>query len=882
MYNFGNNKSTYMTSKEIRKAFLDFFASKGHQIVPSAPMVVKNDPTLMFTNAGMNQFKDWFLGNSPAKWKRVADSQKCLRVSGKHNDLEEVGRDTYHHTMFEMLGNWSFGDYFKKEAIDWAWELLTDVYKLDKDRLYATVFEGSEADGTQLDTEAMEAWKKHLPEDRILLGNKKDNFWEMGDTGPCGPCSEIHIDLRSDEERAAVPGASLVNKDHHLVIEIWNNVFMQYNRKANGELELLPNKNVDTGMGFERLCMALQGKQSNYDTDVFTGMIAKIEELSGHKYGINSQEDIAMRVIADHIRAISFSIADGQLPSNVKAGYVIRRILRRAVRYGYTFLGFNEPFLCRLVGQLVDDMGEFYPEIVKQQTLIERVIKEEEMAFLRTLDRGIRLMDNIMAKSAEIKVISGEDAFVLYDTFGFPIDLSELIASEKGYTIDLEGFQTELQKQKDRARNATAIESGDWVEFTHCDNIEFLGYDATELDGVQLTRHRTVKAKNKTMYQLVFERTPFYAEMGGQVGDTGYILSDSGEKIQIVNTIKENNLTIHVAERIPADCTESFSLHVDRERRLMIENNHTATHLLHQALREILGTHVEQKGSYVCDKYFRFDFSHFEKLSDEQIDLVENRVNALIRANSPLDENRSATMEEAQEMGAMALFGEKYGDKVRVVRFGESCELCGGTHAAATGQIGFFKIVSESAIAAGVRRIEAVTGVNAELLVDGMETTIRIAKSFFNNAPDLAAAIKKMIEENETYKKQMEEVIKEKTMTLKNSLKNMAKQINGVNVVTIGHAMDPAMLKNAAFMLQKEAENLVIAAAFETGGKPQLLLMYSDDLVKAGHNAGADVREAAKLIQGGGGGQPGLATAGGKSVEGLKDALAKLIESATR
>ena len=882
MYNFGNNKSTYMTSKEIRKAFLDFFASKGHQIVPSAPMVVKNDPTLMFTNAGMNQFKDWFLGNSPAKWKRVADSQKCLRVSGKHNDLEEVGRDTYHHTMFEMLGNWSFGDYFKKEAIDWAWELLTDVYKLDKDRLYATVFEGSEADGTQLDTEAMEAWKKHLPEDRILLGNKKDNFWEMGDTGPCGPCSEIHIDLRSDEERAAVPGASLVNKDHHLVIEIWNNVFMQYNRKANGELELLPNKNVDTGMGFERLCMALQGKQSNYDTDVFTGMIAKIEELSGHKYGINSQEDIAMRVIADHIRAISFSIADGQLPSNVKAGYVIRRILRRAVRYGYTFLGFNEPFLCRLVGQLVDDMGEFYPEIVKQQTLIERVIKEEEMAFLRTLDRGIRLMDNIMAKSAETKVISGEDAFVLYDTFGFPIDLSELIASEKGYTIDLEGFQTELQKQKDRARNATAIESGDWVEFTHCDNIEFLGYDATELDGVQLTRHRTVKAKNKTMYQLVFERTPFYAEMGGQVGDTGYILSDSGEKIQIVNTIKENNLTIHVAERIPADCTESFSLHVDRERRLMIENNHTATHLLHQALREILGTHVEQKGSYVCDKYFRFDFSHFEKLSDEQIDLVENRVNALIRANSPLDENRSATMEEAQEMGAMALFGEKYGDKVRVVRFGESCELCGGTHAAATGQIGFFKIVSESAIAAGVRRIEAVTGVNAELLVDGMETTIRIAKSFFNNAPDLAAAIKKMIEENETYKKQMEEVIKEKTMTLKNSLKNMAKQINGVNVVTIGHAIDPAMLKNAAFMLQKEAENLVIAAAFETGGKPQLLLMYSDDLVKAGHNAGADVREAAKLIHGGGGGQPGLATAGGKSVEGLKDALAKLIESATR
>ncbi len=874
----------YMTSKEIRKAFLDFFASKGHQIVPSAPMVVKNDPTLMFTNAGMNQFKDWFLGNSPAKWKRVADSQKCLRVSGKHNDLEEVGRDTYHHTMFEMLGNWSFGDYFKNEAIDWAWELLTEVYKLDKSRLYATVFEGSEADGTSLDTEAMDAWKRHLPEDRILLGNKKDNFWEMGDTGPCGPCSEIHIDLRDEEERAAVSGASLVNKDHPLVIEIWNNVFMQYNRKASGGLELLPNMNVDTGMGFERLCMALQGKKSNYDTDVFTGMIAKIEELSGHKYGVTTEEDVAMRVIADHIRAISFSIADGQLPSNVKAGYVIRRILRRAVRYGYTFLGFNEPFLCRLVGQLVDDMGEFYPEIVKQQTLIERVIREEEMAFLRTLDRGIRLMDNIMAKSAETKVISGEDAFTLYDTFGFPIDLSELIASEKGYKIDLDGFQTELQKQKDRARNATAIESGDWVEFNHADNVEFLGYDYTELEGVQLVRHRTVKAKNKTMYQLVFERTPFYAEMGGQVGDTGYILSESGEKINIINTIKENNLTIHVAERIPSDCTESFSLHVDAERRLQIENNHTATHLLHQALREILGTHVEQKGSYVCDKYFRFDFSHFEKLTEEQLQLVENRVNQLVRANNPLDENRNATMEEAEAMGAMALFGEKYGDKVRVVKFGDSCELCGGTHATATGQIGLFQLISESAVAAGVRRIEATTGAQAEAYVNTMENMLKTAKAFFNNAPDLEAAIRKMIEENETYKKQMEEIAKEKTLQLKKSLTEMAKEINGVNVVVIdyGFDADPAMLKNAAFMLQKEAQNLVIAAAFEAAGKPQLLLMYSEDLVKAGHNAGTDVRNAAKLILGGGGGQPGLATAGGKNLEGLASAAAKLVELATR
>ena len=882
MYNGNFKHINMLTSKEIRESFKRFFEERGHLIVPSAPMVVKDDPTLMFTNAGMNQFKDIILGNSPAKSKRVADSQKCLRVSGKHNDLEEVGHDTYHHTMFEMLGNWSFGDYFKQEAIDWAWEFLTEVVKLDPNRLYATVFEGAESEGLERDNEAAAIWEKHLPADRILNGNLKDNFWEMGDTGPCGPCSEIHIDLRSDEERAAVPGASLVNKDHHLVIEIWNNVFMQYNRKASGELELLPNKNVDTGMGFERLCMALQGKQSNYDTDVFTGMIAKIEELSGHKYGNTTEEDIAMRVIADHIRAISFSIADGQLPSNVKAGYVIRRILRRAVRYGYTFLGFNEPFICRLVQQLVDDMGEFYPEIVKQQTLIERVIREEEMAFLRTLDRGIRLMDNIMAKSAETKIISGEDAFVLYDTFGFPIDLSELIASEKGYKIDLEGFQVELQKQKDRARNATAIESGDWVEFVHCDSIEFVGYDLTEIEGVQLTRHRTVKAKNKTMYQLVFERTPFYAEMGGQVGDTGYILSESGEKINIVNTIKENNLTIHVAERIPADCSESFSLHVDAERRLQIENNHSATHLLHQALREILGTHVEQKGSYVCDKYFRFDFSHFEKLSEEQIDLVENRVNALIRANYPLDENRNATMEQAQEMGAMALFGEKYGDTVRVVKFGDSCELCGGTHAAATGQIGFFKIVSESAIAAGVRRIEATTGVHAEFIVDEMETSLRIAKAFFNNVPDLAGAIRKMIEENDAYKKQMEEVMREKTVTLKNNIKNMAENINGVNVVKIGTPIDPVMLKNAAFMLQKETENFVIAAAFVAADKPQLLLMYSEDLVKAGHNAGADVREAAKLILGGGGGQPGLATAGGKNTEGLADALTKMIETATK
>ena len=867
-----------MTSKEIRKAYLDFFASKGHTIVPSAPMVVKNDPTLMFTNAGMNQFKDWLLGNSPAPFPRATDSQKCLRVSGKHNDLEEVGHDTYHHTMFEMLGNWSFGDYFKNEAIDWAWELLTEVYKIDTDRLYATVFEGSVEDGTSLDTEARDRWLSHLPADRVLLGNKHDNFWEMGDTGPCGPCSEIHVDLRSDEERKAVPGAELVNKGHHLVIEIWNLVFMQYNRKADGSLELLPHRNVDTGMGFERLCMTLQGKQSNYDTDVFTGMIHKIEELSGKEYGKDENVDIAMRVIADHIRAIAFSIADGQLPSNVKAGYVIRRILRRAVRYGYTFLGFGEPFLCRLVGQLVSDMGEFYPEIALQQTLIEKVIREEEMAFLRTLDRGIKLIDSIMEKCADTKVIKGEDAFTLYDTFGFPIDLSELIASEKGYTIDLEGFETELKKQKDRARNATANEFGDWIEFHHCDSVEFLGYDFTEIDGARLTRHRTVKQKNKEMIQLVFDRTPFYGEMGGQVGDTGYIESEDGERIKILDTVKENNLTIHIAEKLPSDCSGSFRLVVDAARRRNIENNHSCTHLLHQALREILGTHVEQKGSFVTPDYFRFDFSHFEKLTDEQIDKVEKRVNELIRTNFPLVEKRDGTMDDAKAMGAMALFGEKYGDHVRIVRFGDSVELCGGCHTSATGNIGFFKIVSESAIAAGIRRIEARTGLAAENIVDMMENTLRSAKALFNNAPDLALAIKKLIDENDGFKKEIENVAKEKAAAFKQVLLDEAKEINGIRTVVLRQA-DPARLKNAAFMLQKEAENLAVVAAYETEGKPQLLVMYSADLVAKGHNACNDVRAAAKAILGGGGGQPGLATAGGKNVQGLDEAIEILLSN---
>ena len=870
-----------MTVKEIRKTFTDFFATKGHTIVPSAPMVVKNDPTLMFTNAGMNQFKDIFLGNAPAAAKRVADSQKCLRVSGKHNDLEEVGHDTYHHTMFEMLGNWSFGDYFKKEAIDWAWELLTKVYKLPKDRLYATVFEGYAPDGLAADDEARGYWRTYLPDNRIIAGNKHDNFWEMGDTGPCGPCSEIHIDLRSDAERAAVPGEQMVNKGHHLVIEIWNLVFMQYNRKANGSLESLPAKHVDTGMGLERLCMAIQGKQSNYDTDVFTGMIGAISRLSGVAYEADTQVGVAMRVIADHIRAISFSITDGQLPSNVKAGYVIRRILRRAVRYGYTFLGFKEPFLCRLVPQLIADMGEAYPEIVAQQRLVEKVIKEEEEAFLRTLDKGIKLMDNIMEKSRDQKVIAGVDAFTLYDTYGFPIDLTELIAGENGYTVDMEGFHAELDKQKARARNATAVENGDWVEIRPFVSCEFTGYDTLTCEA-HLMKFRTVKAKNKELIQLVFDRTPFYGEMGGEVGDTGTVTAASGEVIKILNTVKENNLTIHIAESIPADVRSLFTLSVDAKRRQKVANNHTCTHLLHQALREILGTHVEQKGSFVGDQYFRFDFSHFEKLSDDQIDIVEKRVNALIRENFPLCEKREATMEEARAEGAMALFGEKYGDRVRVVRFGDSVELCGGCHTRATGTIGFFKITAESAVAAGVRRIEAVTGAEAEFVVDGMENALRAAKSFFNNVPDLAGAIQKMITENDDYKKKMEEVMREKTVGLKRDLLEMARVENGHKIIVLERVNNPIMLRNAAQMLQSETENLIIAAAFEADGKPQLLLMYSADLVKAGKNAPADVKEAAKSIQGGGGGQPGLATAGGRNLAGLSEALEKMVAAATR
>lgn len=870
-----------MTSNEIRQIYLDFFKSKGHTVVPSAPLVIKNDPTLMFTNAGMNQFKDIFLGNTAAKFTRAADSQKCLRVSGKHNDLEAVGHDGRHHTMFEMLGNWSFGDYFKTEAIDWAWELLTEVYKIDKTKLYATVFEGAPEDGTPMDSEAKEAWLKHLPADHILLGNKHDNFWEMGETGPCGPCSEIHIDLRSDEEIKRIPGNTLVNTDNDEVIEIWNLVFMQYNRKANGELELLPNHNIDTGMGFERLCMVLQGKNSNYDTDIFSGCIQKIEALSGRKYHESGKTEVAMRVIADHLRAIAFSIADGQLPSNVKAGYVIRRILRRAVRYGYTFLGFNEPFLCRLVERLAQDMGEAYPELIAQKKLIENVIKEEELAFLHTLERGIKLLDDYMEKAKDRKVISGEDAFILYDTFGFPLDLTELIASENGYSVEISGFEAEMQKQKERARNATANEFGDWVEYKSGEESVFLGYDCLEVKDAALIKHRTVKQKNKVMYQLVFDRTPFYAEMGGQIGDTGFVVSESGEKINILNTIKENELTIHIADKIPSE-GGLFSLHVDTERRLKIVSNHTATHLLGLALREVLGTHVEQKGSFVGPDYFRFDFSHFSKMTDEEISKTERFVNSLIRKNFPLEEFREKSMDDAMSMGAVALFGEKYGDKVRVIKFGDSVELCGGTHAAATGQLGFFKIVSEGAVAAGIRRIEAVTGEAAENLVAKVQEILRNARAYFNNTPDLSTAIKKVLDENGAFKKEIEAYLKEKSYSLAKSLADKAESINGVRVVRFSGSGNPAMIKNIAAILQKEESGLVFAGAFEHEGKPQLILMYTDDLVSSGKNAVNDVRAAAKFISGGGGGQPGMATAGGKEISGLDNALGAMIDAASK
>ncbi|MBQ6939267.1 MAG: alanine--tRNA ligase, partial [Muribaculaceae bacterium] len=750
-----------LTAKEIRESFKDFFRSKEHQIVPSAPMVIKDDPTLMFTNAGMNQFKDIILGNVPIKYPRVADSQKCLRVSGKHNDLEEVGHDTYHHTMFEMLGNWSFGDYFKKEAIDWAWEYLIDVLKLDPNRIYATVFEGYEPEGLERDNEAAGYWEKHLPADHIINGNRKDNFWEMGDTGPCGPCSEIHIDLRSDEERAAVDGRELVNQSNPQVIEIWNLVFMQYNRKADGSLEGLPAKVIDTGMGFERLCMALQGKTSNYDTDVFQPIIRVIGEMCGKKYGDNAQDDVAMRVIADHIRTIAFSITDGQLPSNAKAGYVIRRILRRAVRYGYTFLGQRQAFMYRLIDILIDTMGDAYPELPAQRDLVAKVIKEEEDAFLRTLETGIRLLDKVMAdtRAAGKSVINGKDAFTLYDTYGFPLDLTELILKEHDMSVNIDEFNAEMQQQKDRARNAAAIEAGDWVTLREGEP-EFVGYDFTECDA-EILRYRKVKQKNQEFYQIVLDRTPFYAEMGGQVGDCG-TLTNGEEIITIENTKRENNLAIHISKKLPQDVTATFRAAINKEARLATSCNHSATHLLHEALREVLGTHVEQKGSLVTPDSLRFDFSHFQKVTDEEIRQVEHLVNAKIRENVPLQEYRNLPIEKAKELGAIALFGEKYGDEVRVIQFGNSIEFCGGTHVQATGKIGMVRIISESSVAAGVRRIEAITGEKVEQMIDKFQDTMADLKALFNNVPDLRSAIRKSIEENAGLKKQVEEFMKEK------------------------------------------------------------------------------------------------------------------------
>ncbi len=863
-----------LTAKETRKSFLDFFASKEHKIVPSAPMVVKNDPTLMFTNAGMNQFKDIFLGNSPRVYPRVADSQKCLRVSGKHNDLEEVGHDTYHHTMFEMLGNWSFGDYFKKEAIAWAWEYLVDVVKLDPDRLYVTVFEGSKEDNLERDEEAAEIWAQFLPEKRIINGSKKDNFWEMGDTGPCGPCSEIHIDLRADDERAKVDALTLINNDHPQVIEIWNNVFMQFNRKADGSLEQLPAKHVDTGMGFERLCMALQGKQSNYDTDVFQPIIREIGKICGYEYGKNEQTDIAMRVIADHIRTIAFSITDGQLPSNAKAGYVIRRILRRAVRYGYTFLGQRQAFMYKLIPALIDSMGEAYPELIAQQTLVEKVIKEEEDSFLRTLETGIRLLDKVMNETKQVNKteISGKEAFTLYDTFGFPLDLTELILRENGLTVNLKEFDEEMQKQKERARNAASVETGDWVTVREGET-EFIGYDWLEAD-VEILRYRKVKQKNQEFFQIVLNKTPFYAEMGGQMGDTGF-LTNGEEKIEIIDTKKENNLSIHLAKKMPADPTATFRATVNLEKRQQTANNHTATHLLHEALREVLGTHVEQKGSFVSPDALRFDFSHFQKLTDEELREVEKLANKKVRQNFSLEENRNMPIKEAQAMGAMALFGEKYGETVRVIKYGSSVELCGGTHVQATGQIGLIRIVSESSIAAGVRRIEAVTAEKAEELTYIQQDILKEAKNFFHNTPNLLQAIKKTIDENAETKKQVEDFVQEKIVQVKNALVERATtNLHGIKVVVLKGNFPADFVKSVAFQVRNQLkEKMLFVGGTEENNKPILTVALSDDLVAGGLNATGMIREAAKEIQGGGGGQPFFATAGGKNPAGLEKAV---------
>ena len=867
-----------LTAKEIRESFKEFFASKQHQIVPSAPMVVKGDPTLMFTNAGMNQFKDIILGNVPRKYPRVADSQKCLRVSGKHNDLEEVGHDTYHHTMFEMLGNWSFGDYFKQEAINWAWEYLVDVLKLNPDRLYATVFEGSSAEGLSRDDEAAGYWEKYLPKDHIINGNKHDNFWEMGDTGPCGPCSEIHIDLRSEEERAEVPGQDMVNKDHPQVIEIWNLVFMQYNRKADGSLEGLPARVIDTGMGFERLCMALQGKTSNYDTDVFQPIIKVIAEMAGTTYGTDKQKDVAMRVIADHIRTIAFAITDGQLPSNAKAGYVIRRILRRAVRYGYTFLDRKESFMYKLLPVLIETMGDAYPELIAQQTLIEKVIKEEEESFLRTLETGIRLLDKKMeeTKAAGKNVLNGVDAFTLYDTYGFPLDLTELILRENGMEADIEEFNKEMLKQKERARNAAAIETGDWVVLKEGE-CKFVGYDQFECEA-EILRYRQIKQKNKVLYQIVLDQTPFYAEMGGQVGDAGWLVADE-EKVEVVDTKRENNLPVHLVAKLPSDVTSTFTAKIDEKKRIQSECNHSATHLLHEALREVLGTHVEQKGSYVSPQSLRFDFSHFQKVTEEELRKVEVLVNQKIRMNIPLEEHRNMPIEEAKALGAMALFGEKYGDEVRVVKYGSSIELCGGTHIPSTGMIGSLRVIGESSIAAGVRRIEAVTAEGADQVFYTQQDLIRELRALMNNMPNLAQAMKKSIEENADMKKQIEDYIREKAMRLKGEIVEKATVVNGIKLMQFIGKGNPEAMKNVAFQIKAEtADSFAFVAAITDDAKCTLMVMLSDDLVKDGLHAGKIVKDAAKHIQGGGGGQPHFATAGGKNLDGMTIAVGTMKE----
>ncbi|MGC1633487.1 MAG: alanine--tRNA ligase [Gelidibacter sp.] len=883
-----------MKSQDIRSQFLSFFNHKQHAIVPSAPMVLKDDPTLMFVNSGMAPFKEYFLGNAQPTYKRIADTQKCLRVSGKHNDLEEVGFDTYHHTLFEMLGNWSFGDYFKKEAIAWAWELLTEVYGIDKDILYVTVFEGSEEDNLPMDQEAYDLWKSFISEDRILMGNKNDNFWEMGDQGPCGPCSEIHVDIRSYEEKAKVDGRTLVNMDHPQVVEIWNLVFMQYNRKANGSLEPLPQKHIDTGMGFERLCMVLQGVQSNYDTDVFTPIIGEIETITDKPYGKDEMVDVSIRVISDHVRAVAFSIADGQLPSNTGAGYVIRRILRRAIRYSFTFLDQKEPFIYRLVDVLSKKMGDAFPELKSQKQLIENVIKEEEQSFLRTISSGISNLEAIIRNAngrikadavsdestlEKLKVISGRDAFELFDSNGFPLDLTQLIAKENGFTVDVDGFNVEMQKQKDRSRAASEMTTEDWTILMEDDVQEFIGYDSLETN-VKISRYRkVVSKKDGEMYQLVFNSTPFYAEGGGQVGDKGYLKDSNGDIVYILDTKKENNVAIHFTKNLPKDLRATFSARVDEKQRGRTESNHTATHLLHQALREVLGTHVEQKGSAVHSKYLRFDFSHFAKMTAEELGDVENFVNALIDDKLPLQEQRNIPMEMAIDEGAIALFGEKYGDTVRTVRYGKSFELCGGTHVKNTGDIWYFKIVSEGAVASGIRRIEAITNDAVKYYYQDHDRAFFEIKGLLNNAQEPVKAIQNLQSENGELKKQIEYLLKEKAKNLKGDLKNELSEINGIQFLAKKIDLDASGIKDLSFEMGQQFDNLFLLFASENDGKALLSCYISKELVESkGLNAGTIVRELGKFIQGGGGGQSFFATAGGKNPEGIEKALEAAVE----